>query len=376
MDFAAGEQEQMIRQAVAAYAEKSLQPSAAARDVAGDLGPETLKALAVLGVLGMGAAEQWGGLELDAAAQMAAFEELAANDAGVAYAVLQHHTLALGHLLAAGSPTQKAKYAKAFASGSALACWSHAEANDNLDGDFVATHARQLGDGRWQIDGHKDQVWLGALAKHAVITAQTLDGLTAFVVDLASLGVSRQPCADMLGLRAAAAADLTFVKLCVADEARLGAVGQAGPTIARLQAEAALGVAAVALGIGRSALRAAAKYALQREQFGKPIAVLQPIQWQIANSTLDLAAARVLVQRAAYAIGLGKSAGREIAMAKFSACDAASRIADRAIQIHGGYGYTMDFPVERAYRDAAVLQMLHGSSALQRVRIAQSLSAA
>lgn len=376
MDFAADEQEQMIRQAVAAYAEKSLQPSAAARDVAGDLDAETVKALAALGVFGMGAAEQWGGLELDAPAQMAAFEELAANDAGVAYAVLQHHTLALGHLLASGSPAQKAKYAKVLASGTSLACWAHSEATDTLDSDFVATQAHRLGDGRWQIDGHKPQVWLGGLAKFAVITAQCPDGLTAFVVDLTALGVSRTKCHDLLGLRAATAADLTFVKLCVSDEARLGAAGQTATAVAALQSTAQLAVAAIALGIGRSALRAAGRYALQREQFGKPIAALQPIQWQIANSTLDLAAARALLQRAAFLLAHGKPAAREIAMAKFSACDGASRIADRAIQIHGGYGYTMDFSVERAYRDAAVLQMLHGSSALQRVHIAQSLSAA
>jgi butyryl-CoA dehydrogenase len=156
---------------------------------------------------------------------------------------------------------------------------------------------------------------------------------------------------------------------------KLGEVGQAAADVAAVRDAARLGTAAVALGVTRSALRQASRYSQERQQFGKAIATFQPIQWQIANSAVDLDTARLLVGRAAWLRAQGKPAGAAIRMAKAAACEAALRVADRAIQIHGGYGYTKDFSVERAYRDAASLQVLHGTGALQRIELARVLGA-
>lgn len=369
MDFRPSEQQQMIGEAVRAFADGVVRPAVARWDDAGAVPASAWAELARLGVLGMAAPDAFGGLELDAPAIVSALEELAAADAGMAQMVVQHHTLALGHVLLAGSDAQKQRLAAQLTSGKRLAAWAHGEDLANLDAETVTTRATPQGDG-WILDGSKPAVWLGHLADMAIVTAQTDAGLTAFVVDLTAPGVTRAVQTGLLGLRSAGMADLRFD---AAAAEMLGTPGAAAGDVGKVLTDARLATAAVALGVARSALRQAARYVQEREQFGKPIGQFQPVQWQIANSAVDLETARLLVQRAAWLAATGRPAARAIGMAKASACDAALRVADRAIQLHGGYGYTKDFSVERAYRDAVTLQVLHGTGALQRVQVAKAL---
>ena len=373
MNFAADEQQQMIAEAVRAFAEGVVRQAAASWDRQGSVPASAVAELGKLGVLGMAAPEDLGGLGLDACAQVVAIEELATADAGLAQLLVQHHTLALGHLLRAGTEALNRRWVPRLTTGKQLATWAHGEDTANLDADTVRTRAVRDGDG-WRLTGDKPLVMLGQRADVAVVTAQADQGLTAFLVHLDAEGVTRQPIDTLLGLRSVGAAHLLFSNVHVTGEAMLGLPGQAGADIAVLRQEARLATAAVALGVLRAALRQAARYSQEREQFGKKIATFQPIQWQIANSAVDLDAARLLVQRAAWLLAQGRPAGPAIAMAKTAACEAALRVADRALQIHGGYGYTTDFPVERAYRDAASLQVMHGTAALQRIELARSLS--
>jgi len=370
MDFAQGDQQRMIREAVRAFAEKMARPAAAAWDR--DCGWDALagRGLAALGAFGLAAPEAVGGLELDAASWTAALEELAGADAGAAEALVGH-AACLAHLVAMGTPAQKDTWAGKLATGAALGCLAHEDDADNLDSDAVRAIAVPDGAG-WRLAGSKPAVLLGARAQIAVVTAVAQDhGLTAFLVPLTAAGV-RTVALDSLGLRSAAIATLEFQDVTLGADAVLGTPGAAKAELEPVREDARLGTAAVALGLARAALREAGRYAAQREQFGKSISQFQPIQWMIANSATEIDAARMLVTRAAWLRAAGRPASRAIAMAKLQATEAALRAADRGLQVHGGYGYTKDFPVERMLRDAALLQILHGSRDLQRVRIGAS----
>lgn len=370
MDFSPDDHQHMIRDAVRAWADGHVRPFAAAWDVAGEVPPEALRGIADVGLLGMAVPEAHGGLGLDALAVVAALTELATADAGLAQLVVSHG-LCLSHLQAAATVQQVAGYMPRLASGQHLGTWAHGEDEANLDADKVTTRAVRDGDG-WRLHGFKPMVLLANRAHVAVVTALDDTGaLAAFVVRLDTSGVGREAVPGLLGLRTAGAAHLRLEGVLV--EARLD--GDTAATVAQVQDAARLGTAAVALGVGRAALKQAAVYSRQREQFGKAIATFQPIQWLVANSTVDLEVAGHLVQRAAWLATHGKPARQAIAMAKLSATEAAYRVADRALQLHGAYGYTTEFPVEKALRDATVLQLLHGTPALQRIRIARGLLA-
>ena len=374
MDFAQGDQQQMIREAVRAFAEKVARPAAMAWDRDAGWDAAGHRGLASLGAFGLAATEAVGGLELDAPTWTAALEELAAADAGAAEALVAH-AACLAHLEAVGTAGQKATWAGKLAAGAALGCLAHEDDADNLDSDAVRTVAVADGAG-WRLTGAKPAVVLGARAQVAVVTAVTQDlGLIAFLVPMNAPGV-RVLALDALGLRSAAAATLELTDVALGADAVLGKPGAAQAELEPVRDDARLGTAAVALGLARAALREAGRYAAGREQFGKPISSFQPIQWMIANSATEIDAARMLVTRAAWLRAAGKPAARAIAMAKLQATEAALRAADRGLQVHGGYGYTKDFPIERMLRDAALLQILHGSRDLQRVRIGRSLAGA
>jgi alkylation response protein AidB-like acyl-CoA dehydrogenase len=371
MDFVADEAQQMIREAVRDFAEGAVRASAGKWDSQADLPASAMKELGNLGLFGMAAPERLGGIELDAQSVTAALEELGAAEAGLAQLVVQHG-LCLDHVVRAGGQDAAAKR---LASGKQLGCHAHGEDADDLDSAEVKTQATRDGDG-WRLTGEKPAVIGASRASLAVVTAQVAGeaGLTAFLVPLDLAGISRKPVADMMGLRTAGAATILLQDAQLDDAARLGPVGGAAVALEPALDTARLGTAAVALGVARSALREAGRYSQERHQFNKPISAFQPIQWMIADAAVELETARLLVGRAAWQVSQGKPSGAAIAMAKTRACDVAMRIADRAIQVLGGYGFTTDFPVERAYRDAAVLKLLQGSGAWHRVRIARSLA--
>lgn len=368
MQFQPSDEERMVIDAVRAVAGGALRDAAAAADTVGRLPAGTLKQLADLGFFGLQAAEQSGGLGLSAQTAVQCLVAMARADASAAQLAVEHG-VALSLLQDAGLP---ARALTAHAQGKALLALALADAAEHPDATAPGVTAEAV-DSAWILQGHVGFVLGAGLASHAVIRAEA-DGASAlFVVDLGAAGVARAQVGEQLGLRGASAQALTFQgvsaqRLALADT-----------TAAEVQARTLLnlGTAAVAVGTGYGALQAAASYAQQREQFGKPIATLQPIQWQVADAVTALDAAQLLVLRAAWQLDEGlRTADASAHMAQVRAGEAAVSAADKAIQIHGGYGYTREFPVERAYRDALLLAVLHGTAAGHKLAVSRALVAA
>ena len=376
MHFVPDEQQAMIQSGVRAFAEGTLKPSAPARDVAGTTSAELRAQLAELGVFGLSIPESAGGLGLDAGAVVLALEELGAADAGLGLLVVEQHQLAARYLARVAQSAMHQEWLQSLATGRVFCAWAHGESTAHRDTGLVQTKATRTVDG-WTLTGTKSDVWGAGSAAVAIVTAQTDAGLGTFAVVLDAPGVTRTSPTDPLGLRSLGVATLTLDQVAVPDAYVLGTPGQVDADIAHVTLHASLGVAALAVGIAREALRLGGRYANERTQFGKPIVAFQPIQWQVANSAVDLETARLLVYRAAWALDAGaKSAASSVRMARLAATEAATRVADRAIQMHGGYGYTQEFGVERLYRDAWTLDGLHGSPGWQRIELARGLAAA
>ena len=358
MNFHADEEQRMVMDAVRALAEGKIRAQVGQWENAGGAPGPILHAIADLGLGGLQAPEELDGLGQSVTTLCLVLEELASADAGLATFILHHEALALAALVRLGTPAQQSQWARPLATGSRWAAW--ADNTPDLTGIYT--------DGHWQLSGVARDVLGARLANLVVVRAQTKQGPSLFALALPAAGVMLTQREESLGLCTVGFADLNFT---AATAERLEQ-GNASEVLAQLADVARLGTAAIALGVARAALSQACRYAQEREQFGKPIATLQPIQWQIANSATELETSRVLVQRAAFLLSQGRTATREIAMAKAAAGQAAVLGADRAIQIHGGYGYTRDFPVERNYRDAHVLQALHGGPMQCKVAVARA----
>ncbi|MCO4761864.1 MAG: acyl-CoA dehydrogenase family protein [Myxococcales bacterium] len=368
MDFALDETQQMIRDSVRSFVSGQVrEPAMKWNEGHGDANA-ALKELGGLGLLGILAPENAGGAGLDVATLILSLIELATGDAGLAAMVAHHNGPALGHLLDADFSDKK--LLSRFASGDALLCRATDEGQAHLDSATVETTATQQPDGGWQVSGSKRLVPLGTLASHAIVSAKTLGGADIhLLVDLSAPGVSRQASASLVGLSTCDLADLTLSEVQVPAAMTVG-------SSSRAVALGRLTTAAIALGVTRAALAAGVTYTLERKQFGKPIARFQPMQWQTADSATELEAAELLTYRAAWQLSTGDARDFAVEKAAVFAMEAAQRVADRALQMHGGYGYTEDFPVERHFRDAATLRLLTDGPDLQRVVIAKGLAQA
>lgn len=369
MQFEPTEDQLLVVEGVAKVA-RSLRNSVSRRELEGAPDAQALTALRNLGAFGLLCPEAVGGLDADATTWTLALAELASADAGLALAVAEHG-LAARTLAGAGSDAR----AKAAAQGRELGCLCLCGPRAHLDADGSDVTANAAADG-WALTGATGWAALAARADFAVVRAGPDGGL--FVVSLAAAGVARAGIDRQLGLRAAAGGTLQF------DATPAQAVpGDASATFGSLRAWLALSTAAIAVGVAKAAAVAAGRYAEERIQFGAPISRLQPVQWHIANSAVDIDTAALLVGRAAALVDHDHKAKKALSnatltaiwQAKTAAGTAATQVSDRAIQVHGGYGYTRDFPVERAYRDAALLQALHGTPSGLKVQTARLLAA-
>jgi alkylation response protein AidB-like acyl-CoA dehydrogenase len=366
--FHPSDDERMLQDAVRAFAGATVRERAPRWDRDGKVDSASLHQIAELGLLGLWASEANGGLGTSSAARSLALESL--GDAGLGLVVLQHG-LATAWLERSGTAWRKAVAQAAI--GSEIWTLAHAEDLARPDSTPSRTRAVLQPDGTWRISGSKRAVFGIGLASRALVTAATDAGVGGFAVDLTDPGVALRPCQEALGLRSAAAADLSL-------DCAIAAPTEGPIALIHTLDNARLGVAALALGVARSALTEAARYAGQRQQFGKAIAQFQPIQWMIADSATEIAAAECLVHRAAWQLDLehrsqGRSARSAVAMACSHACKAAVMATDRGLQVHGGYGYTSEFPIERLFRDASVLQMAWGTPTGDKTSIWQGFAA-
>jgi len=339
---------------------------------------ELIPELAELGLLGIKIPEAYGGAGLDMSAYAIAVEEAARVDGSLALTIASHNGLGTGHILAFGTEAQKQKYLTRACTGEWLAAWALTDPSSGSDSAGMRTKAVRDGSD-WIINGSKMFITQGSVGGFCVVLARTnfettaQRGITAFIVDTKAPGYSASKKLKKLGCRSSDTVELTFENLRVPDSERLGEVDQGFRDTMRILDSGRISIAAMALGLGRGALEMAVTYAKQREAFGKPIAEFQAIQWMLADAQTELDAAELLVRRAAWLADQGRRFTAEASMAKLFASEVATRVCNNSLQIHGGYGYTREFDVERHLRDAKLCEIGEGTSQVQRMVIAKHL---
>jgi len=373
------EEQQMIRDTMRAFAQERLAPNAEAWDRDHVFPAEALKELAGLGALGMVVPEQWGGAGMDYMSLVLALEEIAAGDGATSTIVSVQNSLACGIPNRYGTDAQKDRWLKPLARGEMLGCFCLTEPHVGSDASAIRTTAVRDGD-EWVINGVKQFITTGKYADVAIVFAVTdkaagKKGISCFLVPTATPGYVVARIEEKMGQKASDTAQILFEDCRVPADALLGAEGD-GYRIALSNLEAGrIGIAAQSVGMARAALDAAVAYAHERETFGKPIFEHQAVNFRLADMATQLEAARQLVWHAASLKDAGQPCLKEASMAKLFASEAAEKICSDAIQIHGGYGYVTDFPVERIYRDVRVCQIYEGASDIQRLVIGRALAA-
>ncbi|MEO8298112.1 MAG: acyl-CoA dehydrogenase family protein [Burkholderiales bacterium] len=372
----------MIRDAMRSFAQARLAPFAAQWDRDKTFPAEALKELGGLGALGMTVPEAYGGAGLDYMSLVLTIEEIAAGDGATSTIVSVQNSLACGITQKFGSEAQKQRWLVPLAKGEALGCFCLTEPHVGSDASAIRTSAVRVHDGdgdHWVLNGVKQFITTGQHADVAVVLAVTdkaagKKGISCFLVPTNTPGYIVARLEDKLGQRASDTAQILFENCRVPLDALMGAEGE-GYRIALSNLEAGrIGIAAQSIGMARAALEAAVAYAKQREAFGKPIIEHQALNFRLADMATQLDAARLMVWRAAQLKDAGLPCLTEASMAKLFASEMAERVASDAIQIHGGYGYVNDFPVERIYRDVRVCQIYEGASDIQRLVIGRALA--
>jgi alkylation response protein AidB-like acyl-CoA dehydrogenase len=369
----------LILDTMRAFAQAELAPNAARWDRDHHFPREALHALGGLGALGMVVAEDSGGAGLDYVSLAVALEEIAAGDGSTSTIVSVQNSVVCGPIDAFGNAAQKEKYLKPLARGEQLGCFCLTEPHAGSDAAAMTTRAEKAGD-HWVLNGVKQFITTGANADVALVFAVTdkasgKKGISGFIVDTKTPGYVVARVEEKLGQKASDTAQIVFENCAVPAANLLGGAGE-GYRIALSNLEAGrIGIAAQAVGMARSAFEAALMFGRERIAFGKPIALHQSVNFKLADMATQIEAARQLVWHAAALRDAGQPCLKEASMAKLFASEMAERVCSDAIQIHGGYGYVADFPVERIYRDVRVCQIYEGTSEIQRLVIGRALAA-
>lgn len=378
MNFGFSEQHELLRRSIHDFAEAEVRPNARAWDREERFPQEIVPKLAAMGLLGIRIPEEYGGAGMDTTSYAICVEQLARVDGSIALTVASHNGLGTGHVMAFGSEEQKRRYLPKAAAGEWLAAWALTEPGSGSDSASLATTARREGRD-WVIRGTKMFITQGSVGGFCVVLARTnrevakQKGITAFVVEHGTKGFSASKHLEKLGCRSSDTCELTFEDVRVSDWHRVGEVDHGFTDTMKILDRGRISIAAMALGLGRGALELATAYAKDRKQFGRSISEFQAIQWMLADSKTELDAAALLTYRAAWLADEHKPFSREAAMAKLFSSEAASRACNRAVQIHGGYGFTREFAVERHLRDAKLCEIGEGTSEVQRMVIARSV---
>ena len=378
MDFELSEHHTLLRSSLRQFFRERVAPRAKEWDEAEHFPSELIPELAELGLLGIKIPEAYGGAGLDMSAYAIAVEEAARVDGSLALTIASHNGLGTGHILAFGTEAQKQKYLPRACTGEWLAAWALTDPSSGSDSAGMRTKAVRDGSD-WIINGSKMFITQGSVAGFCVVLARTnfettaQRGITAFIVDTKTPGYSASKKLKKLGCRSSDTVELTFENLRVPDSERLGEVDQGFRDTMRILDSGRISIAAMALGLGRGALEMAVTYAKQREAFGKPIAEFQAIQWMLADAQTELDAAELLVRRAAWLADQGRRFTAEASMAKLFASEVATRVCNNSLQIHGGYGYTREFDIERHLRDVKLCEIGEGTSQVQRMVISKHL---
>ena len=377
MDFELTDEQELIREAVREFAEAEVAPIAAELDRDHRFPHELLPKMAELNLMGMPYPEKMGGAGADELSYIIAVEELSRACASTGVILSAHTSLATWPIYKFGTPAQHDRYLHDMASGRRLGAFALTEPAAGTDAGAGTCTALLSGD-EYILNGSKIFITNAPFAEVYIVFAKTdpaakgTRGMSAFIVERDTPGFSVGEAEHKLGIRGSSTPPLYFTDCHIPKDALLDGEGYGFKVAMQTLDGGRIGIAAQALGIAQAALDASVAYAKERVQFGKPIADLQAIQWMIADMATEIDAARLLVYRAASCMDNDRPYSTEGAMAKLFASETATRVAGKAIQIHGGYGYTESYPVERNYRDAKITEIYEGTSEVQRMVIARS----
>jgi len=377
MDFALTKEQEMVRKTAREFAEKEIGPIAAEIDETTRFPIETIKKMGEMGFMGMTVPKEYGGAEMDDVSYAIAVEEISKVCASHGVTMSVCNSLVCWPIMKFGTEEMKKDFVEPVASGKTLGCFGLTEPNAGTDAGAQATVAIKKGD-KYIINGTKIFITNASKADVIVLFAMTdkskgTRGITTFVIDSDTPGFSIGSIEDKMGIRGSVQAELVFQDMEVAEANVLGAEGKGFKVAMATLDGGRIGIAAQALGIAQAAYEASLKYAKEREQFGRPIAKFQAIQWFLSDMATEIDAARLLVYKAAFDKWQGKPYSVQAAMAKYFASDVAMKVTRNAIQVHGGYGFTKDYPVERFYRDAKITEIYEGTTEVQKMVISGNL---
>jgi alkylation response protein AidB-like acyl-CoA dehydrogenase len=371
------ETQRLIQQTACEFAQAEIEPGSIERDLTGEFPYEIVRKLGELGFMGMMVAPEWGGAGLDTVSYALALVEISRADASVGVIMSVNNSLVCWPIEAYGTQDQKERYLRDLATGQKLGAFCLSEPEAGSDATQQHTSAVR-GDGGWILNGTKNWITNGTTADVYVVFAQTdrskgHRGITAFLIEKGTEGFVPGKKEDKLGIRSSDTCSIGLTNVFVPDENVLGDIGEGFRIAMNTLNGGRIGIAAQAVGIAQAAFDAALAYSQQRKTFGKPICEHQAIQFKLADMSVKLEAARLLLLRAAYLRDRGERYIQAASQAKLFASKAAVEIALEAIQIHGGYGYVREYKVERYLRDAKITEIYEGTSEIQHIIIAREL---
>lgn len=377
MDFELNETQQMIAQSAADFAEQYIRPHIMEWDEAQTFPVHVFKKLGEMGMMGVLVPEEYGGAGMGYIEYIAIIKEIARVDPSIGLSVAAHNSLCTNHIFMFGNEEQKKRWLPKLATAEWIGAWGLTEVGTGSDAGGMNTTAEKQGD-EWVLNGAKNFITHGKSGDVAVVIARTGDkgdshGMTAFVIEKGTPGFSAGRKEDKLGMRASETTELIFEQCRIPDANRLGEVGEGFIQSMKILDGGRISIAALSLGVAAGALDAALKYSEERRQFGRPIGDFQAIGFKLADMATELDAAELLTYRAGAIKNAGKRVTRESSMAKYYASEVSCRVANEAVQIFGGYGYTKDFPVEKFYRDCKLCTIGEGTSEIQKLVIHKTM---
>jgi len=377
MNFQFSEEQELIAESARNFAEQYIRPHIMEWDETQHFPIDVLKKAGEMGFMGIFIPEEYGGSGLGYHEYIAIIEEIAKVDPSIGLSVAAHNSLCTGHIFYFGNEEQKQKWLPKLASGEWLGAWGLTEHNTGSDAGGMNTTATKDGD-HYILNGTKNFITHGKSGDVAVVVARTGEkgdahGMSAFVVERGTPGFSSGKKEDKLGMRASETAELIFDHCKVHKDNMLGAEGEGFVQSLKLLDGGRISIGALSLGIAKGAYEAALKYSKEREQFGKPISSFQGISFKLSDMATEIQASELLVHKAASMKNKGEKVTTAGAMAKMYASEACVRIANEAVQIHGGYGYIKEYPVEKFYRDSKLCTIGEGTTEIQKLVIARNI---
>jgi alkylation response protein AidB-like acyl-CoA dehydrogenase len=377
MDFRFSETQAFISDAVRDFANKHIRPQMMEWDEAQKFPVDLFHEMGHMGWMGVLVPTEFGGSGLGYFEYVVVISEIAKVCGSIGLSVAAHNSLCTGHIMYFGSDEQKHKYLPKLASGEWIGAWGLTEANTGSDASNMRCTAVQEGD-EWVLNGTKNWITHGISGNVAVVIARTgepraKNNSTAFVVERGTPGFKAGKKENKLGMRASETAELVFDNCRISDAQRLGEVGDGFRQAMTVLDGGRISIAALSLGIAKGAYEASLKYSKERQQFDRPISDFQGISFKLADMATQIEASELLIYQAADLKNRGEKMTKQSAMAKYYASEVAVRVSTDAVQIHGGYGYTKDFPVEKFYRDSKLCTIGEGTSEIQKLVISRDI---